>query len=154
MEFLFKLYEIDAVIDLVAVSNDPAGEHFSTATWQINFESRSKTAALAKKYKVKQYILPSSASVYGFNDEIVDETSLVNPLTTYAKANLAAENAVLMLADQDFCVTVLRQSTVFGWSPRQRLDLAINVMTYNAQTRLKLQINGTGDQYRPFVRLH
>ena len=54
---------------------------------------------------------------------IVGETAPTNPLTTYAKANEMAENGVLPLADDDFCVVVLRQATVYGYSPRMRFDL-------------------------------
>src|SRR3990167_8090207 len=39
--------DIDFVVDLVALSNDPSGELFQQATWQINHESRVRTAKLA-----------------------------------------------------------------------------------------------------------
>lgn len=144
---------LDAVIDLVAISNDPSGDAFEQPTWQINFESRKTTAQLAKEAGVKRYILPSSCSIYGFQDDIVDETSSVNPLTTYAKANLAAEEAVLGLSDSDFCVTVIRQSTIFGLSPRMRFDLAINGMTYGAWKTGKLPLMRDGSQYRPMLHV-
>jgi nucleoside-diphosphate-sugar epimerase len=86
-EQLFE--DVDAVIDLVAISNDPSGELFQEETFQINYISRVNTARMAKKSGVKRYILPSSCSLYGFQDgdTIVDERSMTNPLTTYAKAN-------------------------------------------------------------------
>src|SRR5579885_3286708 len=123
---------VDYVIDLVAISNDPSGELFSEATWQINHQSRANTALAAKTAGVKRYILPSSCSIYGFQNNIVDETSTTNPLTIYAKANEKAEHDVLRLADDSFIVTVMRQATVFGYSPRMRFDLAINGMVYGA----------------------
>ena len=125
-------HNIDAVIDLVAISNDPSGELFGDVTYQINHEARVSCAKLAKDNGVKRYILPSSCSIYGFQAEgvIADEDSPTNPLTNYAKANLLAEEGVLPLADENFCVVVLRQSTVYGYSPRMRFDLAINGMTY------------------------
>ncbi len=144
---------VDYVIDLVAISNDPSGELFDTATWQINHESRVRTAGLAKKAGVKRYILPSSCSIYGFQDGMVDETAQTNPLTTYAKANEKAEHGVLPLADQNFCVVVMRQSTVFGASPRMRFDLAINGMTFGAWKAHKLPLMRDGKQYRPMVHV-
>ena len=63
---------IDYVIDLVAVSNDPSGELFSEATWQINHQSRAKTARLAKHAGVKRSTLPSSCSIYGFQGCVTD----------------------------------------------------------------------------------
>lgn len=144
---------VDAVIDLVAISNDPSGELFGDATWQINHESRARTARLAKEMGVKRYILPSSCSIYGFQDDIVDETAKTNPLTTYAKANEKAENDVLPLADNQFVVVVMRQATVFGASPKMRFDLAINGMVYGAWKTKKLPLMRDGKQYRPMVHV-
>ena len=144
---------VDFVIDLVAISNDPSGELFEEATWQINHVSRVRTANIAKKMGVKRYILPSSCSIYGFQDEQVDETATTNPLTIYAKANEKAEAGVFALVDDNFCVTVMRQSTVFGYSPRMRLDLAINGMTYGAWKNKKLPLMRDGKQYRPMVHV-
>ncbi len=81
--------DVDAVIDLAAISNDPSGELFQEATWAINERARVRAARLAKGAGVSRYILPSSCSVYGFQDAetVSDEQSPTNPLTTYAKAN-------------------------------------------------------------------
>lgn len=150
-EDIFK--NVFAIIDLVAISNDPSGELFKDITLQINYQSRVQTATMAKKMGVKRYILPSSCSIYGFSDEKVSETSETNPLTTYAKANEKAENEILPLADRDFCATVMRQATVFGSSPRMRFDLAINGMTYGAWKEKKLPLMRDGEQYRPMVHV-
>ncbi len=146
---------IDAVIDLVAISNDPAGDVYKDATYEINFESRKKTATLAKEFGVQRYILPSSCSIYGFQDgnSIATEESSTNPLTNYAKANEMAEKSILPLADDSFCVTVLRQATVYGFSPRMRFDLAINGMTYGAWKDRTLPLMRDGDQWRPMIHV-
>ncbi len=146
---------VDAVIDLVAISNDPSGELFEKATYEINHRSRVNTAILAKNLGVKHYILPSSCSLYGFQaeDVIVDETAPTNPLTNYAKANEKAELDILPLSDPAFCVTILRQATVFGYSPRMRFDLAINGMTYGAWENHVIPLMRDGTQWRPFVHV-
>ena len=144
---------VDAIIDLVAISNDPSGELFQDATYGINRDARVNLATIAKAAGVKQYILPSSCSIYGFQENIVDETASTNPLTTYAKANLEAENGILPLADDTFCATVLRQATVYGASPRMRFDLAINGMTYGAWKDHQLMLMRDGTQYRPMVHV-
>ncbi len=150
---LFK--DVDYVIDLVAISNDPSGELFQNATWEINHQCRVRTAKLAKEAGVKRYVLPSSCSIYGFQEEgkIADETSKTNPLTTYAKANEKAEQEILPLADDKFCTVVLRQSTVYGYSPRMRFDLAINGMTYGAWKTGVLPLMRDGKQWRPMVHV-
>lgn len=144
-----------AVIDLVAISNDPSGELFKKATFEINRDSRVRTAILAKQYGVSRYILPSSCSIYGFTDQevISDEESPTNPLTNYAKANEQAEKGILPLHDEHFIVTVLRQSTVYGYSPRMRFDLAINGMTHGAWKTRKLPLMRNGKQWRPMVHV-
>jgi len=146
---------VDYVIDLAAISNDPSGELFQDATQQINHLARARVAALAKDAGAKRYILPSSCSIYGFQDEgvIVDETSPTNPLTAYSKANEMAEKDTLKLADDDFCVTVLRQATVYGYSPRMRFDLAINGMVWGAWDTGKLPLMRDGSQWRPMVHV-
>ena len=145
----------DALIDLVAISNDPSGEEFRNETLAINWRARSTHAALAKAAGVRRYILPSSCSIYGFQDKdvVVDETWPTNPLTTYAVANERAEADVLALADEAFTVVVLRQATVYGLSPRMRFDLAINGMTWGAYKTGKLPLMRDGSQWRPMVHV-
>lgn len=146
---------VDFVIDLVALSNDPAGELFEDATWQINYGARVRTAGLAKEAGVERYIMPSSCSIYGFHapDVVVDETSATNPLTTYAKANEKTEGEILGLAGNKFTTVALRLATVFGLSSRMRFDLAINGMTYGAWKTGKLPLMRDGSQWRPMVHI-
>lgn len=141
---------VDAVIDLVAISNDPSGEAFRGQTWEINRRARYNCARLAKAAGVQRYILPSSCAVYGFQEGVCTEESTPNPLTTYAKANLACERDVLRLADEKFCVAVLRQATAYGPSPRMRFDLSLNVMSYEAVMRGLVTVGRDGTQWRPF----
>jgi nucleoside-diphosphate-sugar epimerase len=147
------LRDFDAVMDLAALSNDPSGELDPQKTMDVNYRGRARVAKLAKKCGVERYILASSCSIYGFQDGIVDENSKTNPLTTYAKANLMAEKDNLPLADDKFCVTVLRQATVYGYSPRMRFDLAINGMVLGFYKNGKIPIMRDGTQWRPFVHL-
>ena len=146
---------MDAVIDLVAISNDPSGELFQDATYQINRDSRVRTAELAKKAGVSRYVLPSSCSIYGFQEPgvIANEDTPTNPLTTYAKANEMAEQAILPLNGDGFTAVMLRQATVYGLSPRMRFDLAINGMTYGAWKTGKLPLMRDGTQWRPMVHV-
>jgi nucleoside-diphosphate-sugar epimerase len=144
----------DAVIDLAALSNDPSGELDPAKTLDINYLGRVRVAKLSKEYGVKRYILASTCSVYGFREgTILDEKSPTNPLTTYAKANLMAENDCLRLNDDKFTVTVLRQATVYGLSPRMRFDLAINGMVLGVFKNRKIPVMRDGMQWRPFIHV-
>ena len=91
--------------------------------------------------------------VFREGDFIAKEDSKTNPLTHYAKANEMAEKEILPLANRDFCVTVLRQATVFGYSPRMRFDLAINGMTYGAWKNRSLPLMRDGKQWRPMIHV-
>lgn len=146
---------VDCVVDLAALSNDPSAALFEQATWEINHEARVGTARMAKVLGCQRYILPSSCSVYGFlpTDAIADETTATNALTTYAQANKSAEDGVLPLADDSFCVVVLRQATVYGYSPRMRFDLAVNGMTFGAWKTGRLPLMRDGSQWRPMVHV-
>lgn len=145
---------IDAVCDLAALSNDPAGALDEGLTYAINHEARVKTAKLAKAAGVKRYVLASSCSVYGTGEgAALTEESKPQPISTYAHANLKAEQDILPLADSKFTVTALRQATVFGLSKRMRFDLVVNLMTINAVQKGKIFVMGGGKQWRPIVHV-
>jgi len=148
------LKDVDAVMDLASLSNDPSGELDPAKTLDINYLGRARVAKLSKEYGVKRYILASTCSVYGFREDmILDEKSPTNPLTTYAKSNLMAEKDVLPLSDSGFAVTVLRQATVYGLSPRMRFDLAINGMVLGLFKNKKIPVMRDGNQWRPFIHV-
>ena len=96
------LKDVDIVMDLAALSNDPVGALEPEKTYQINHLGRARVAKLSKETGVKQYILASSASVYGQQKDVVNEDSTVNPITDYSKANRKAEEDVLKLNDENF----------------------------------------------------
>ena len=146
---------IYAVIDLAAISNDPSGARFKKQTYEINYKSRVRNAKLAKKNQVSKYLLPSSCSNYGRikTNQIADETFSLNPLTDYSKANSMAEFEILNISNKSFCPTVIRQGTLFGYSPRLRLDLAINGMTYGIFKNKTLPVMRDGTQRRPMLHI-
>lgn len=144
---------IDAVFDLASLSNDPSGELDPQKTLEINYKGRVRVAKLSKKHGVKRYVLASTCSVYGFQEGILTEESKLNPLTTYAKANVLAEKEIMPLSSKTFAVTALRQATVYGFSPRMRFDLAINGMVLGFFKNGKIPIMRDGKQWRPFIHV-
>ena len=144
---------IDVVMDLAALSNDPVGDLDPKNTYEINHLGRLRVAQLSKEAGVPKYILASSASIYGQQEHIATEESSVSPLTAYSKANRKAEVDILPLSSDDFSVTVLRFSSVYGISPRMRFDLAINGMVLDFFKNKKITIFG-GNNKRPFVHIN
>jgi len=144
----------DAVCDLACLSNDPAGEIDPQLTYQINRDGRIHVAKTAKQAGVQKYIISSSCSVYGQGETPnLNEDSPTNPISVYAKSTLQAEQQNLSIADNNFCVTALRNATVFGLSSRMRFDLVINLMTLTAFEKNQIIIMGGGLQWRPLVHV-
>jgi nucleoside-diphosphate-sugar epimerase len=144
-----------AVLDLAAISNDPAGELDPVKTLDINYRARRRLQELASDAKVERYILASSCSVYGFQEGVLDETSPTNPLTTYAEGNIRAEESALELLNKgtDMSVTLFRQATMYGLSPRMRFDLAINGMTLGLWEKGTIPMLRDGKQWRPMIHI-
>jgi len=144
-----------AVLDLAAISNDPAGELDPVKTLDINYRARRRLQELASDANVERYILASSCSVYGFQEGILDENSPVNPLTTYAEANIRAEDSALELLAKgtDMGITLFRQATMYGLSPRMRFDLAINGMTLGMWQNGSIPLLRDGTQWRPMIHI-
>lgn len=146
------LKNVDLVMDLAALSNDPVGELNPEKTFEINYKGRERVSQLSKEMGVQQYFLASSASIYGQQENIVNEDSPVNPLTAYSKANRMAELAALSLNDDSFAVTVMRFSSIYGLSPRMRFDLAVNSIVLDLFNSGKIIVYGKNNK-RPFLHI-
>lgn len=148
------LKDVDAVIDCAGLSNDATSEIDSKLTVDINFNGCIRMAKGAKEHGVAKYIYSSSASVYGDGLKTsLKETDPINPITQYAKSKADCEKELLKLHDDSFCVTLFRNSTIYGVSPRMRFDLAINIMTMRAWKDKVVYVMGDGNQWRPFVHV-
>lgn len=146
------LKSVEAIIHLSALSNDPMGNLSPKLTEEINFKSSIKLAKLAKKLHVKRFLFSSSCSIYGIaKNGIVDEESPVNPLTAYAKSKIDSEDDLLKLADSNFVVGILRNATVYGFSPKFRNDLVVNNLVTTALAYGEIRIMSDGTPWRPLI---
>ena len=152
---IHDLKNIDIVIHLASLSNDPLGELDKNLTRQINHRATINLAKLSKKSGVKRFIFISTQSVYGIsnykNKTIKENDNNINPITQYAKSKLRAEKEILKIADNKFCVVILRPSTVHGPSENFRSDIVLNNLTASAFTKKKIIINTNGKPYRPVL---
>jgi len=78
--------------------------------------------------KDQRVIMPTTESAYGSNDSVCTEETPINPLSRYAKDKATVE-AILMHREN---AVSLRLATVFGMSPRMRLDLLVNDFAWKA----------------------
>jgi nucleoside-diphosphate-sugar epimerase len=143
---------IDAIIHLASVANDPCGELDSKLTWETSALSTMQLADAAVRHGVKQFIYASSGSVYGIKDEEkVTEDLPLRPLSDYNKTKMVAERVLLSYRDK-MLVQIVRPATVCGYSPRMRLDVAVNMLTMQALTKGQITVFG-GDQVRPNIHI-
>ncbi len=143
---------IDAVIHLAALSNDPMGALDPKLTEEINYNASIRLAKMAKEIGVRRFIFSSSCSIYGIaKNGIVNEKSLVKPITEYAKSKIKVEDQLRRMADESFTVGILRNSTVYGLSPKFRADLVVNDLTLNALLTKQIKVLSDGTPWRPLI---
>jgi len=148
------LDNVDAVVHLAAISNDPMGNRFEKVTLDINHRASVELARRSKDAGVRAFVYASSCSMYGSGDDSPrTEKSLLNPLTAYAKSKVYTEKDLQQLADDTFKITCLRFSTACGMSDRLRLDLVLNDFVACAVACKKITVLSDGSPWRPLIHV-
>ena len=143
---------VDAIIHLSSVANDPCGDLDPKLTWEISCLATMQLADQAARRGIKRFIYASSGSVYGIKDELdVTEDLELFPITEYNKTKMCGERIVLSYSEQ-MVVQIVRPATVCGYSPRQRLDVSVNMLTLQALTKGRITVFG-GEQTRPNIHI-
>ena len=144
--------DVDVVIHLANVANDPCGDLSSKLTWEVNALATMRLAEWAIRHNAKQFIYASSGSVYGVKEEpqVTEDLSLV-PISDYNKAKMVSERVLLSYKDS-IVLQCIRPATVCGYSPRMRLDVSVNMLTMQALANKKITVFG-GDQVRPNIHI-
>jgi nucleoside-diphosphate-sugar epimerase len=138
------------VIALAAIVGDPASSIDAEETLNLNYESSKILTEICNFYEVEKLVFASSCSVYGASTSgYLTEDSALNPVSLYARTRIYSENYILDNS-KITSPTILRLSTVFGFSPRMRYDLVVNTLLIRALRDKKFSVFG-GDQWRPFV---
>jgi len=143
---------VDAIIHLSSVANDPCGDLDPKLTWEISCLATMELADKAVRNGVKRFIYASSGSVYGVKQEeqVTEDLELV-PISEYNKTKMCAERIMLSYAN-DMTVQIVRPATVCGYSPRQRLDVSVNMLTMQAILNGRITVFG-GNQIRPNIHI-
>jgi nucleoside-diphosphate-sugar epimerase len=143
----------DVVLHLACISNDPSFELNPALGKEINLDAFEPLVEISKSLGVKRFVYASSSSVYGVKKEKnVDEDMSLEPLTDYSKFKADCEKILLKYNSPNFTTVVLRPATVCGYSPRQRLDLVVNILTNLAYHKREITIFG-GEQLRPNIHI-
>ncbi|MEZ7195957.1 NAD-dependent epimerase/dehydratase family protein [Pseudodesulfovibrio karagichevae] len=143
---------VNAIIHLANVANDPCGDLNSKLVWEVNALGTMQLLEKAIENGVEKFLLASSGSVYGIKDEdqVTEELSLV-PISDYNKTKMISERVLLSYKDK-IDIFSIRPATVCGYSPRMRLDVAVNLLTMQALTKGEITVLG-GNQTRPNVHI-
>ena len=148
----FELNDIDAIIHLASIANDPCGDIDPKLTWETSCLATMQLADKAARAGVKRFIYASSGSVYGVKteDNVTEELTL-EPLSEYNKTKMVSERVLKSYSGQ-MKVQIVRPATVCGLSPRMRLDVSVNMLTMQALTTGMIKVFG-GTQVRPNIHI-
>ncbi|MDB3895206.1 SDR family oxidoreductase [Candidatus Pelagibacter sp.] len=143
---------IDTVIHLANIANDPSGTMNPSLTWDVNVIKSQRLLEKCIKNKVKRFIYASSGSVYGINKKkkVTEDLPLV-PISEYNKSKMIFEK-ILFSYKTKMKIYCIRPATVCGVSPRMRWDISVNILTLNAIKNKIITVFG-GNQTRPNIHI-
>jgi nucleoside-diphosphate-sugar epimerase len=161
------LKDVDAVIHLSGLSNDPTADFAPDLNSEANVQATRLIArAVAEKAEKEKreirFLFASSCSVYytpsvaeDVNIEVMTEDLPVAPTANYSKTKRLAEIELLQIAEQYeyFCPVILRKGTIFGLAPRMRFDLVVNAFVLQAWRNQLIPIWGSGEVWRPMLHI-
>ena len=148
-----SLKNVDSVIHLACISNDPSSELDPKFTHSVNYHGSINLIDLSKKIGVKRFIYASTSSVYGIKKEKnVTEDLDLEPITQYSRLKVEIEHYLMHRLEGKFKGVIIRPSTICGYSPRQRLDVVVNILTNLAINNGKITVFG-GGQLRPNIHI-
>jgi len=146
------LEDVNAVVHLAAISNDPMGKEFEDVTEAINEKASIALADMAEQRGVGRFVFASSCSIYGSAEGGPRrESDPLNPLTAYARSKVAMENALRAANNGHMTVTCLRFATACGMSDRLRLDLELNDFVASALALGEIKVLSDGSPWRPLI---
>lgn len=151
------LEDVDAVVNLGGLSNDPTAEYNPKANYEMNTLATKELAEMCRESGVRRFVFASSCSIYdrgvGNDDRdiIQDEETPVEPRAAYSSSKREAEKILLEMTGDDFCPVILRKGTIYGFSHRMRYDLVVNTFVKFAMTKGFLNLHYGGEMWRPLV---
>jgi nucleoside-diphosphate-sugar epimerase len=151
------LEDVDIVVNLGGLSNDPTAEYNPKANYEMNTVAAKTLAEMCQAAGVRRYVFASSCSIYdrgvGNDDKDImqDEETPVSPRAAYASSKREAEKILLDMTSDTFCPVILRKGTIYGFSHRMRYDLVVNTFVKFALSQGYINLHYGGEMWRPLV---
>lgn len=146
--------EADAIIHLAAITQATESIYQPEAVEKVNYEGTVRVADACQKLHIPIFF-PSSTSVYGSYNSVVDESTevtVLNAQTPYAETKVAGEQYLSKLGKDGLKFTVIRFGTIFGISPGIRFHTAVNKFTWQACVGQPITVWETAyHQRRPYL---
>jgi nucleoside-diphosphate-sugar epimerase len=144
--------DVDGVINLSGLSNDPTAEFNPEANWQMNAVATETLGEECVRRGIERFVFASSCSLYdGLPPGMHHEDAPIQPRAAYATSKRYGEESLIRLSGEGLCPVILRNGTVYGWSPRMRFDLVVNTFVKDALLNGMLKLHGGGWMWRPLV---
>ena len=144
----------DIVINLSCLSNDTSSDVDYDFTHDVSYNGVMNVFNKAFKKKVGKLIQTSTTSVYGIKQgKMVTEEEVPEPITQYSSIKAELDNVLKYhMKYSDTGITILRPATLYGYSPRLRLDVMVNTLLDRTFRDKKMMIEG-GEQLRPCLHV-
>ena len=155
---LEKLTEgVNIVTHLAAITDAPRSFERREEVEKVNYEGTKRLAEACLNNRTK-LLFPSTTSVYGSQENVVDENCPVEdlkPQSPYAEYKLKSEQMLHMMGKkQGLDFIICRFGTIFGTSVGMRFHTAVNKFCWQAVMRLPITVWRTAlHQYRPYLEL-
>lgn len=144
---------VDIVINLACISNDISSDLDPNFTHSVSYDGVLNVIKACERNKIPRIIQVSSGSVYGVKEKPVKEETYPEPITQYAVIKMEIDHYLqYMFYEYGHNITILRPATLYGRSPRQRLDLMLNIFADKVANNEKIVVHG-GDQSRPTLHV-
>jgi len=155
MHRMDDILNCDAIIILAGLVGDPITKKYNDISIDINEVKMLRFLSYLSSNFKKKIVFVSTCSNYGCktDNDISDENSKLEPLSTYAKSKVKIENYILSNKDKFSDITILRFSTAFGLSDRMRFDLTVNEFTKDIFFKIPLVVYDK-KTWRPYCHVN